>query len=156
MTTAPVCFDCRGELGGFTPTVPGDVPSAGAVSVCLYCGAAAIFTGKGLEIREPTEAERADIDANPDIIEVRRRVNVAREAIATGVAVLDQTRLPCGCVLTQALVNGDRQLLIEACSQTCKYLAYAVTESRKQGKPTEIVEGASLDGYLAEHRRSAS
>lgn len=149
----PRCFDCNEKLDGFTATDDdAPIPEAGAVSVCLYCGAVAIFTGNGLERREPTDDERSALDVHPQIVDVRQKAALVREGLRTGVVVVDSTTLPCGCVLTQAVVAGDKQLLIEACSETCQYLAYAVTEERKAGKPTTEIVG-TLTTYLDEQRQ---
>lgn len=45
--------------------------------------------------------------------------------------------LPCGCIVGTTLFKGVKTFFIKPCSETCKYYAYAITESRKQGKPID-------------------
>jgi hypothetical protein len=47
-------------------------PEAGDYSICWGCGALAIFTGRGLELRNPTDAEAAEGLANPFVRSARR------------------------------------------------------------------------------------
>lgn len=152
---APRCFECNEVVDGFTATDAGkNTPSPGAVSVCVYCGAIAIFTGHGTERRQCTPEERADLDVHPQIIEARRKCAQVREFLRTGVTVLEKVTLPCGCVLTQALVDAEKTLLVEACSETCSNLANVVTEARKQGKLTGYEErGGTAAGWLAAQRK---
>jgi hypothetical protein len=49
----------------------------------------------------------------------------------------DQQVLPCGCVIRRAVVDGRREFQIVPCHLDCRYLAYAIEESQRQGKPVE-------------------
>lgn len=42
-------------------------PGAGDVSVCMYCGAIAIFTGHGVDKRQPTAKEHDEAMADPRV-----------------------------------------------------------------------------------------
>lgn len=51
--------------------------------------------------------------------------------------MLDQDVLPCGCVLRRVINNGVKEFQIIPCRSDCKYLAYALEETQRQGKPVE-------------------
>jgi len=53
--------DCHDEV-----TDPAAAPKAGDMAICWSCGGVAVFTGSDGQ-RKPTEAELADIMANPRI-----------------------------------------------------------------------------------------
>jgi hypothetical protein len=51
---------------------PPPAPTPGSVSLCIRCGHLAIFTDAEPWLREATDAERVQIDADPDIRRIRR------------------------------------------------------------------------------------
>lgn len=56
-TPITLCWHCDRALDAATPVDDDDpVPTPGAISLCLYCGAVGIF-GDELVLRPPTEAE---------------------------------------------------------------------------------------------------
>lgn len=57
-------------------------PTAGAVSICYGCSAIGIFTGNGIETREPTGAERAAIMADASVIDALRKLAIYRSTVA--------------------------------------------------------------------------
>lgn len=78
--SASNCLRCKAALPCATSlTELGARPSAGDVSICLYCGNIAVFTGRGVELRTPTFDELAELASDPD---VRRTVNAVRAQIA--------------------------------------------------------------------------
>lgn len=46
--------------------------------------------------------------------------------------------IPCGCILTTAVVDGLKTLTYIACGKNCEYFKYMVEESERQGKPVEF------------------
>jgi hypothetical protein len=59
--------------------VPGaPVPQAGTWCICVGCGDAAIFTGRGLEVREPTPGESDRIGQDVFILEYREHRELTR------------------------------------------------------------------------------
>lgn len=51
-------------------------PSAGAASICISCAAIGVFTGDGVNTRRPSDDERRQIEADP---QVRRAVAVVKQ-----------------------------------------------------------------------------
>jgi hypothetical protein len=49
-------------------------PTQGDAVICLFCAHVAVYT-KELTLREPTEAELVEINANPDVAAHRSAVN---------------------------------------------------------------------------------
>lgn len=68
------CNDATTEVGG----VRGK-PRDGDVSVCLECGGLSIFTGVGLMLRAATAGERAEIEADENVLMAQRITRLARE-----------------------------------------------------------------------------
>lgn len=70
-SACPYC----GDPGGVASPVghAGATPAAGEGSLCLYCGGLAMFTGEGLNVRRPSPAELAEIEAReaPNLAEAR-------------------------------------------------------------------------------------
>jgi hypothetical protein len=62
----PKCLKCGSELDDFMPIKVGMLPKEGDVSVCLYCGSIAIYTGN-LDLREATEKEMAEAEKLRDL-----------------------------------------------------------------------------------------
>jgi hypothetical protein len=59
-TPITLCWHCDHMLDAASPVEGQAVPSEGAVSLCLYCGAVAIFE-EDLKLRAPTEEELDEI-----------------------------------------------------------------------------------------------
>lgn len=65
-TPAALCWHCDRMLDAATPAGPDPMaPTPDAVSLCLYCGAVAIFTDD-LSLRPPTEDELGDLEGNAE------------------------------------------------------------------------------------------
>lgn len=78
----PTCVACGHSVEAATMLGSGgDLPNDGDVSVCLYCGHVAIFTGQGVEIREPTDEEREYIESNAEVQAAVALVAVARDGV---------------------------------------------------------------------------
>lgn len=62
----PGCWSCGSPNDDFTGIGDTDLglPDEGAISICAYCGAVAVFTGQALLVRKPTAGELADVMAN--------------------------------------------------------------------------------------------
>lgn len=63
------CWSCgalNDDFMGIGDTDPG-TPDEGAISICAYCGAVAVFTGEALLTRKPTKTELADLMADATI-----------------------------------------------------------------------------------------
>lgn len=45
--------------------------------------------------------------------------------------------LPCGCVLSSIMYEGEQVFQIAPCRLTCKYYLYTVEECKRQNKPIE-------------------
>ena len=76
VTTCPHC----GKVNDCHSDGRGGVPGAGDVSMCFGCGQPAIYVlaGGALELRKPTESERAELEAVPEIF--------AAQAVLRGIA----------------------------------------------------------------------
>jgi DNA-directed RNA polymerase subunit RPC12/RpoP len=64
------CYRCGKELDAASDTVQqGNVPEEGDYSMCLYCGALAVFENSetGLVLRRPTYEEFKEIAQDPDV-----------------------------------------------------------------------------------------
>lgn len=73
------CWDCGVVLTATAATDDEErPPDAGAVSLCVYCEAVGVFTGKGLESRKPTDEELAEILADPEVQSARKHAAVIR------------------------------------------------------------------------------
>jgi hypothetical protein len=46
-------------------------------------------------------------------------------------------KLPCGCEVGTAIVDGMKTFVMRPCSLTCDYYLYALEESKKQGNRIE-------------------
>jgi len=63
----PSCFNCgKHAVTNISDDGPPS-PTDGDVSVCLYCAAISLFTGNGRHTRRPTDEERTDLLADPDV-----------------------------------------------------------------------------------------
>lgn len=47
-------------------------------------------------------------------------------------------RLPCGCLM--GTDEKTKAFLYEPCSLTCEYFQYVLEESKRQGKPTTVLD----------------
>jgi hypothetical protein len=68
------CWKCGYRFEGTTAAFEeGEPPSAGCISVCLNCGALAIFVDRptGLGLRKPTPAEMLEYGSDPQIISLQ-------------------------------------------------------------------------------------
>lgn len=82
MTTAALaCPTCGAFNDAATGFRTDGLPAAGDVSVCAYCTAVSVFTGSGLAVRVPTQAELEEILAEPDtadaVLAVRSTIDEA-------------------------------------------------------------------------------
>lgn len=70
-TPAALCWHCDRMLDGATGFGPteNERPGPGAVALCLYCGAVALFDAD-LELRPPTEGELERLGANKEELRV--------------------------------------------------------------------------------------
>lgn len=64
------CTSCGERLTGAAATQQ-EPPKQDDVSLCVYCGAINIFTGKGLELRAPTQEEKLTAEGDPDVMLAR-------------------------------------------------------------------------------------
>lgn len=65
---APGCVECGNRNDDFTAINNDTKPHVGAISICVYCGHVAVFTGDGLTLRELTSDERPEVMADPEVI----------------------------------------------------------------------------------------
>ena len=67
----PPCLKCNADNDGVTCVTDGfedRQPGDGDISICIYCGALAVFTDNGTAFRWPTESEREIFLADEDVI----------------------------------------------------------------------------------------
>lgn len=77
METPTQCLKCRTKLEATTAVKSGPPgPTPGALSICWYCGALAVFD-EDLQLRELTADERATL-AEPDLAEFLQRLEAHR------------------------------------------------------------------------------
>lgn len=86
------CWDCGAKNDGYTAgdLDPANVPSEGAVSICLYCGAFSVFTGEVVLcdceegghpvflFRKPTDDEMLEFEGDPNLQAYRDALGVVR------------------------------------------------------------------------------
>ena len=62
--------------GQFNPGDPTDVPTDGDLSICIYCGHLAVFTGQDdtIGLRPITDEERESALTDPTVVEIIRHV----------------------------------------------------------------------------------
>lgn len=73
---AYTCPGCGARNDAHTHVGGSATPKKGDVSICLYCGMVLLWDGLGM--REPTEAEWKDLEANPDFQRGRAVVAAAQ------------------------------------------------------------------------------
>jgi DNA-directed RNA polymerase subunit RPC12/RpoP len=76
--TRIACLTCGQDIPEASAIEGASSPSKGDVSVCLYCGAVAMFTGKGNEVRYPHPTELAEVLSDPTVQKVRRARHALR------------------------------------------------------------------------------
>ena len=64
------CWRCNYKIDSTSSATGRDKPKAGDVSMCLACGAVAIFTDD-MQLREPTVTELAEVSGNPVLIKAQ-------------------------------------------------------------------------------------
>lgn len=75
-----MCPAC-GALNDAATNIVGDAdPTNGDVSICFTCGEIAVFTGIGLDVRRPTDAERREMLAIDEVTRLRSAVLLGRHA----------------------------------------------------------------------------
>lgn len=59
--------------------------------------------------------------------------------------VPDPVSLPCGCLLECAIIDGERTMILTACSEgeLCKWARYVMAETRVHGNRLVHVGGGS-------------
>ena len=79
---ATLCWHCDRMLDAASGLAPneGAKPESGAVSLCLYCGAIAVFAEE-LALRPPTEAELNDMEKDRDFRTAFTRFAWARQYV---------------------------------------------------------------------------
>jgi len=80
--TPPDCLRCGAELSAFTGvTEDAIIPDNGSVSLCLYCGALAMFVVRDgiISLREPTDEERAELMQDQLIIDALSARQIAMD-----------------------------------------------------------------------------
>jgi hypothetical protein len=78
----PLCPECHTDNDAATSFEMDDaIPSDGDVTVCLYCGALAIFTDETTLFRRPTAEERKELLANSDVVSAIRAVHDIQKRI---------------------------------------------------------------------------
>jgi hypothetical protein len=73
--TCPLCgstLDATGPVDALAGYEMTEVPDAGGPSLCFRCEGIAIFTGVGMELRAPTEAELITFTLDPEVMAGRR------------------------------------------------------------------------------------
>lgn len=79
MSDVMLCPHCGAENDAFTPvTDPDSYPEEGDVSLCFSCAELAIFTGHGLEVRLPSDAELAELNADKRITTAQTTIRAAK------------------------------------------------------------------------------
>jgi len=73
-----ICPVCKEELDGATQVDGSDLPSAGDVSICIYCANIAVFCDD-LTLREPTSEEAVIFENDPALADAQKTI---REVLA--------------------------------------------------------------------------
>jgi hypothetical protein len=73
------CPHCGNESDDYTVVRGAQAPSAGDVSVCLYCSCVSVFTGEGLVKRKPTAEELPVFMADSAVQEALARIDASRQ-----------------------------------------------------------------------------
>ena len=79
LTGQPRCPNCSAVIDAAVPFEGVDMPDDGAITVCLYCLAVLVFGGNPLHARMPSGAERAELDADPDVKRARQAALAAQK-----------------------------------------------------------------------------
>lgn len=104
-----VCLSCGETIDGAQhATGPGTAPTAGAVSLCFYCGNLTVFEQHALGylyLRPPTDAERAEMLRDTEIVRAIAAVRAFHEGEN---AALHVEQPPASVdALIDAVANGD-------------------------------------------------
>jgi hypothetical protein len=76
-----ICWHCDRPLDAATPAGEDEgAPQPGAVSLCLYCGAVAIF-GEELALRSPTKEELEDMEKDAEFRRTYLQFSWARQYV---------------------------------------------------------------------------
>lgn len=68
------CWSCGRHLdGAAVEDQPGRMPVPGDMSLCIHCGAVAVF-GEGLVLEKPTAEQFAEMAADPEFQQYMKRV----------------------------------------------------------------------------------
>lgn len=87
-----ICWHCDMALDAATdPEDEQSVPTEGAVSICLYCGAVGIF-GPELALRPPTEAELDELANDRELRQKYTQFSWARQYVMRHESLLRGTR----------------------------------------------------------------
>lgn len=81
--TCPLCgatLDATRPVEGLSGAEMTGPPESGGPSLCFRCEGIAIFTGVGMELRGPTEAELITLTLHPDIQRARRLLHAFKLA----------------------------------------------------------------------------
>ena len=135
------CPFCRFTFDGVTGMTGEELPDNGSAMLCSECASLSVFddTCPGRQ-REPTPEERAEMEADERLMYVQARM---RESRGLPPKFPSTETLPCGCVLTTAIVGGTPMFTYKPCHPQCQYFEYMMEEAERQGKPVlvKIEEG---------------
>lgn len=68
------CLACDYLIDSATSVITSDeLPEEGDISICLRCGALAIFNSD-LSIRQPTEEERNSLQDDPEVVQAQSAI----------------------------------------------------------------------------------
>jgi hypothetical protein len=75
------CFSCGASAEATTPLggQARPAPAAGDISLCFECGAVALFTGRGSEIRLPLGEESRSLNADPQVRAAQARIRAFQQ-----------------------------------------------------------------------------
>lgn len=78
----PRCPCCGAICDGFTPIEDEPhVPTPGDVSICAYCAELNVYevAAGGLGLRRPTNAEREELQRDPELVAAQAAIRTARQ-----------------------------------------------------------------------------
>jgi hypothetical protein len=132
-----VCPFCRSVFDGVTGITGDPLPENGSAMLCSECANFAVFddTCPGYQ-REPTPQERAEMEADERLMFAQARM---RESRGLPPKFPQTETLPCGCVLTTAILSGTPMFTYKPCHPQCQYFEYMMEEAARQGKPVMVM-----------------